>query len=209
MNTYVIFTVLISLLTVILHIKRTKTATVRTCVFFHLIYIRHIVTFSFFGHVCFVFSRNPDDDTYKDIYVYVTLIFKRGNKSKKNCGKYKPLASCYLLQEIMSPWATTIAFQQFFVSVKRKLKMNRNILKKTFKKMSDELRLAFCSDFEGRIWCDRSVCFAAKLPRYCPQRLTANCSFKLLTWWRWVCPLRILASTCDQQVQMNLIHIWQ
>ncbi|KAF0024762.1 hypothetical protein F2P81_023564 [Scophthalmus maximus] len=34
--------------------------------------------------VCFVFSRNPDDDTYKDIiiYVYVTLIFKLKRKNR-------------------------------------------------------------------------------------------------------------------------------
>lgn len=64
-------------------------------------YIRHIVLFLDTYGSCS--PENPDDNTYKDviIYVYVPLIFKK-KTVKKTRGEYKPSAR-QLLPSIVSP----------------------------------------------------------------------------------------------------------
>jgi len=46
------------------------------------------------------------------------LLWSWNRKDKKSCRKYKPSAWRYLLQETMSPWLTTIAFEHIFIREK-------------------------------------------------------------------------------------------
>lgn len=72
-----------------------------------------------FGHIRFVISRNPDDDTYKDIIIYMSLW-------KKDLWQIQTISwTFFLLQEIMSPWPTTVEFEHV-VHIGEKKKNVRN-----------------------------------------------------------------------------------
>lgn len=94
------------------HISNRQNSNSMDLCVFSLIYTSYCYIF---GHVCFVLSGNPDDDTYKDIIIYVYMsLWSSNQKGNETFGKYKPSAWCHFLWKIMSPWPAKIASEQFF-----------------------------------------------------------------------------------------------